>query len=101
MSVFLADSNHIRLATYKNMSAKLSKIRAYEVENRVVAVPKSWKRESVAMWQTKEEGREIEPADVRVMSLSETREFFDGKMSVAKKVEMEDFTAEELPLELI
>lgn len=83
------------------MSAKLSKIRTYEVENRVVAVPKSWGRESVAVWQSKEEGRDIEPLDVRVLSLSEKREFLNGNMSVAKKVEIEDFTADELPLELI
>lgn len=85
----------------KNMSAKLSIVRTYEVENRIVVVPKSWKREAVSLWQTVSEEREVELADIRPVSLTEKREFDDGLMPICKKIEMEDFTVDDLPLELI
>ena len=83
------------------MSQKLSIIRTYEVENRVVAVPRSWQREAVAKWQTKVERRKIEAEGVRMISLSDKREFGDGVMPIARKIEMENFTATDLPFELI
>ncbi len=81
------------------MSMKLAAVRAYTVENRVVVVPRSWGAETVKVWQMKTEQRKID--DVRLLSLTDKREFSDGEMPVAQKIEMEDFRVDELPFELI